>query len=425
MSYTVVKTITVVNNHLYESTDITKPLSDFTNSESYVVVKHFTNLYSLSLGRILNFVPHLNLNQPISTALNSLFNDTFISTYIADYIPIKRISDLYSKRLNVFNPIAYKDFKVQFTSINTPTILDDVTQKGFLDDLVISTESSYDFTHCLVAVNGVFHKTTYLNNKLYVLDGFRTIRLSGKRDVVIVDTREIGGHTIIPLTTSNVTQSVYQQPSLVTLSSSILGKTIFPVIDGYFYHRSYNVLSFPDQTHLKIETNKLPLIQQFRHNPRTIYRIDRYGTDAPQSSRKYTDVYEEIFLNQETIPTVSLANADFQYSRLTHYHSFLIVMNNPNLYTVSIDVIPTGTPQFYQESSTRSVSGMMNYGCGLCPSYLIWKDPFKRKSIFINSQDSDIDWQNQTINPLFIPNLIPTPELSAQIPARFIDYVIS
>jgi hypothetical protein len=421
MAYTVVKTVTIKNDRLIESSDLTKPLSAYLRGDHFLVVAKDRNLSCLSIGRMLTTVPNLDVATPIGTAFTAMLTDLFVARYNVSTIPLQMSSGLYNKRLVVFNPLTYKNFDVYYTSVNTPSVRDDPLKKGFLDDLAIKSDE--DMSNYLVAINGVFHRTAILDNVLYVLDGFRTIRLSGRRDILVVDTRNIGGHTIVPLTTSNVSKPEYGQRAVVTTPSSIQGKTAFAVIDGYFYHRDSKVLSVADQNHFWIHTNKLPLIQQFRHNPRTVYRNDRYGPDATQKSRKYDDAYGSVFLNATSVPTAQLANKDFQYSRLTAYHSFLVVMNNPNLFTVSVDILHTDTPKLYQEASQRNISGLLRYGCGLCPSYLIWADAFSRKSIFLSEQDHDIDRQDQSISPAFIPTLLKEPVEGVRVPAQFFDYV--
>lgn len=421
MTYVPVKYVTVVKNKLIESSDLTVTLSQLVGRESYLVVTQNTFQYVLSIPQIMLLVPGLNLSAPLSTAFTLLYSDAFVARFQNPAIPLLNKSGFYENRLRVFSPMSYKDYMVHYTSVNTPDIFDNPTQKGYLDDLAIS--SSEDLSNCLVAVNGVFHRTSVLNNVLYALDGFRTIRLSGRKDVTLVDTSRVGGHTIIPLTTTNVKQTNYNDWATITLDQSIAGKTVFLVVDGYFYHRHSDVLMFADDTHIKVRTNKLPLIQQFRHNPRTIYQPDRYGQDVTQNSRKYLDAFEDIFLDSRSVSTSTFKTQAFQYSRLTNYHSFLVVMNSPNLYTIATDVVPTGTPQFYTDQSNRIVSGMLTYGCGLCPSYLIWKDPFERKSIFISAQDNDVDYESQTVSPLFVTSLIPDPIQAAQTHVRFIDYV--
>lgn len=421
MTYIPVSVIVIRNNHLNESYDLSQPLSKFLGKDAHLTVESNAYYYTLSLSKILTFVPKLDITKPLSTALTALLSDQFVTQHQSTGIPIQTVSGFYSKRLTVFNPASYKNYTVHFTSINTPHIRDDASKKGYLDDLAIVSE--HDMTHCLVAVNGVFHKTTYLDGVLYVLDGFRTVRLKGRQDITIVDTKELGGHTIVPLTPQNVTSSNYQHPALVKMPESIVGKTVFPVIDGYFYHQEQNVVGYASARTLRLRTNHMPLIQQFRHNPRTIYQSDYYGSDAPAGSRKYTDPYEAVFLNHDTVNADVFKTAAFQYSRLTGFHSFLVVVNNPKLFTLSTDLEPTGTPQSYQDLSNRTLSGMMSYDCGLSPSYIIWKDVYKRSTVLLSEQDRDADWQDESVAPFVIPTLAHDADYKPVSPAKLIDYV--
>jgi hypothetical protein len=297
--------------------------------------------------------------------------------------------------------------------------------RGYLDDLVIT--STDDLSNALIAVNGVFHKTTLLDGKLYVIDGNRTLRISsGRKDVTLVDTTNIGGHTIIPLTTSNVTHTVYNDIARVAVGSSIQGKTVCAVIDGYWYHIGHDVVRPVTTDHLFLYTNLMPLIQQFRHNPRTMYQTDVVSDSASQYSRRYTDTYETLFIGNRSVPTSTFETVAFQLSRLTAFHSFLVVFNNPNIFTIEREVLATGTPKFYYDYADESLSGMASYGCGLCPSYLIHKETGGRRQIFIDYQGQyDMDYQMTNLNPSFIPAPIPDPKATANIALRFIDYVVA
>lgn len=421
MAYTPIRTIVITDGRLTESSDLTVPVSSFSGKDAYLVLEKNLAHFTIEIGKITLFESDIDLSAPINTAFATKLNDAFVVQYGKAGIPMKNDRGTYDKRLRVFSPVSYKGYKVQITSINTPNIVDDMSKKGFLDDLVISTRE--DISNMLVAVNGVFHKTTIHNGKLYVMDGFRTMRVSNRKDVTIVDTKHLGGHSIIPLTAGNVSQATYNGIATIKTGVSLRNKTVFLVVDGYFYHKEANVFYYADDKTIKVMTNKLPLIQQFRHNPRTITRLDRYGQDASQSSRKYSDGYDALFLNKRQVAMSNFTTLAFQLSRLRAYHSFLVVVDNPSVFPVSAEVLPTGTPQFYSDMEDRVLSGMMSYSAGLCPSYLILKDPFKRKSIFIQKQDNDLDWQRESLSPQFVPSLISDPSPAANIPARFVDYV--
>jgi hypothetical protein len=423
MAYTPLKTITVQNGRLSESLDLTLPLRSFIGKTAYLVVTQNSFTYALDLGQILNVARRIPYDQPIGTVLNPLFTDRFVTRFKATGIPIKGLGDLYPNRLRVLNPQAFKDYRVHYTSINTPEIQDDPLRRGSLNDLVVT--SGQDLSQCLIAVNGVFHKTVYdaPNNRIFVLDGYRTMRLANRHDVVLVDTMNLGGHTIIPLTPANTAMSDWQRKALVTTPISLAGKTTFAVIDGYFYHRDDGVIQYADVNKLYLRTSRMPLIEQFRHNPRTMHQVDRFGTAATQSSQRYNDAYDALFLDQRSCPSSTLQTGAFQYSRLTHFHSFLVVLNNANVFTTTKDLLPSGAPQTYEDPSATPVSGMLRYGCGLHPSYGIWENEAKRKTIFLSEQDYDIDVQDSSISPLFIPSLIPEVNAGTHLPAKMFDYI--
>ena len=428
MTYVPIKYIVINGTSISEYTDLTVITNTLLGKNGYLVVANSTTgaLYSLSISNMSMFTPQINLATAIGTTFNSLFTDLFVQQYMNNHIPIAQQSGYYKNRVKVLNPISYKNWGVNFTSVNTPTTINDPLNIGTLDDLAINFSDDPtipDFNNSLVAVNGVFHKTTVFEDQLYVLDGFRTMRISGRKDTTLVDTSAIGGHTVLPLTTSNVSQRAYNEYAYITLPSSIAGKTIAIVIDGYFYHLNNHVLDVLSDTLIGIRTNLLPLVQQFRHNPRTMYEVNRLGPAAPQNSTRYTDPYELMFIGNKQVPSSTFDTLAFQYSRLTAFHSFLVIFNNGNIFNQEREVIPTGTPRFYYDYTTLPLDGMLQYGCGLCPSYLIHKEPKYRSQIFISGYDNDMDLQNLSMNPSFIPDLIPDPERAAHLPAKFVDYV--
>lgn len=422
MSYTPSKVVTINKGKLIESEDLTKPVSAFIQKDAYLILEKDRTPFTISINKPLLFETSINQNSPVGTAFNSLLNDSFVTKYGVSGIPLLNIYNTYDKRLRVLDPIAYKKHTVGFTSIDTPHIVNDMTKRGYLDDLVI--DSREDMSHYLVAVDGVFHRTAIHQGKVYVLDGFRTMRLSGRKDMTVVDTKEIGGHSIINLTTQNTTLNTYNGTALIKTNQSLKNKTVFLVIDGYFYHMDTDVFFMADDSSIKVRTNKLNLISQFRHNPRTVRKRDLLSQEASQQSRKYEDPYATVFLDNRHVPTSTFTTKEFQLSRLTTYHSFLVVMNHSNIFQVTSELIPTGTPQFYQDPTDRVLSGMMSYGVGLCPSHLILKDPYQRKTVYLGKfMDNDLDWQKESITPKFIPNIVPDVDNASRIPARFVDYV--
>jgi hypothetical protein len=421
MAYTITGFITTDALSVSESTDLTLTWTQTTGKQIYAIVSQAGTLSCLSLTRIETRLPPFDRTQKVVTTLTPLLTDLFVAQYKTSGIPVKTPHGQYAHRLRVFSPFSYGDHSVHFTSVDTPDIRDDIEKRGYLDDLVIT--SSADMRFYLVAVNGVFHQTRLLNNNLFVLDGFRTMRLSGQKDITIIDTRSIGGHSIIPLTTAMVRQSVYNDKAVVTTQESLTGKTILPVIDGYLYHPTDDVARVKADKTLCLYPHKMPLIEQFRHNPRTVYRTDLYGPDATQSSRKYIDAYAALFLNTRSVGADEFTTQAFQYSRLTAYHSFLVCLNSDKVFAQTKTLMPSGTPQMWEDPSNGLVSGVCRLGCGLSPSYLIVEDVFSRKRVYLSGQDQDVDYQSQSHSPAFIPSLTQNPEDATKTSCRMIDYI--
>ena len=423
MTYVPTRLIIKTGNTLSESLDLTVSLNTLTGIDTYLAVYNDQNKQTLvlSIANILMYQTGLNKTLPLSSVFSTYLNDAFVLRYLTTTIPLTNDNGYYPKRIRVLNPISYKTYNVSFTSTNTPTILDEPAQRGFLDDLVI-TSGGDPLNNALVAVNGVFHKTALVNDALYVIDGFRTMRLTDRKDMTLIDTTNIGGHAVYPITPDMVSQTTYNDWATITLPAGAVGKTLAVVIDGYFYHLDTKVISYPDSNHIRLRTNLMPLIQQFRHNPRTVYRRDLVSQTAETQSRRYNDPYADDFLDQRTVPASVFETAAFQLSRISAYHSFIVAFNTPNLYYVERELISEGTIKFYRDYSNDPLSGMMSYGCGLCPSYLLHQESGGRKEIFMDAPDCDLDLYLGAHNPVAIPTLNPMPKEAADLKTRLIDY---
>jgi hypothetical protein len=380
MAYTSSKIVEVVNNQLREFSDLTIPLSQTVGRAIYLVVTDGVTSHTLDVAAILLHEKNLSLTSPVST-IASLITDVFLETYSVDTIPTRDISGYYRNHLRVFSPVGTKTHTMRYTSMNTPDVVDSIEKMGFLDDLVITSTSS-DMTNYMVCVNGVFHRTTLFQNKLYVHDGFRTVRLTGRCDPCVVDTTPIGGHQIIPITRAMCSLSKYGADATIDAGVSLAGKTILLVIAGYIYHMSSRAFYFANNSHIKVRTNRLQLVEQLRHSPLTMSVRDLIASDAEQASRKYNDPWDRIFLDTRVVPYDTFRTVEFQLARLSHYHSFIVVLNRADVFTTERELTRSPTPGIYLEESATPTSGIMSCGPGLCPSYLINEDPWGRKFVY-------------------------------------------
>lgn len=423
MSYTPIETILAEGHTLTPSSDLSVPLSSFSDKKAFLHLKKDKADYVISINNPMLFERNLNMAAPVGSAFADRLTDLFVATYKTSRIPLISDNGEYRNRIRVYSPHALTDMSVKMTSINTPEITDDVSKQGFLDDLVIAGEHPLD--NAIVSVNGVFHRSSMFEGKRYVHDGFRTMRLTGKKDVTVVDFSALGSIETIPLTASNVTLSTKNGMAIIDAGQSLSNKTVFLVIDGYFYHLDTSVIVGMVGTKIKVAVNRLPLVSQFRHNPRTMYAVDYYGADPERQSRKYTDAYANLFIGKRFLPTATFDTVEFQRSRLTAYHSFLVVVDNPNIYLKSFPLTYNDAPGCYIEHSNRVISGIPSYGAGLSLSYYIWRDVYNRKLIYFDNPDFDMDYQEtRDDSPVILARQDESRELT-MIPVRLVDYFSS
>jgi hypothetical protein len=421
MTYVPVKIVTQIGSTLKESTDLTVTLESVRYGTHFLVVEKLERYYTLNLALIFLRETGIVMTHPVSTGLTTLLDDQFVTKYLVDYIPSINSKGAYNKRLSVLNPISDKRYEVDYTLLETPTIRNDNQLKGSLDDLVIS--STKDLSNSLVVVNGVFHRTILHQDELFVVDGFRTMRVSAHKDVTLIDTTELGGHTCIPITESMVTIDQYNGLATIDAGVSIDGKTVLIVIDGYLYHMESNVLIPLGGRFLSLHTNRLDLVRQFRNNPRTLLHKDILRDVPAQDSRRYDDAFDDIFIsNPIGVPLGTLENVGFVKSRIAHYHSFLIVINNDSVFSVATDVHPDAVKGVYKHFASSFLSGVVNLGCGLCPSYLIYEEDGGFREVMVDDTHRDYDSYRSIRNPNYIspPKFV---EDSVFSKVRFIDYV--
>lgn len=191
-------------------------------------------------------------------------------------------------------------------------------------DLLLSKEG-VDFRihwrHCLVTVNGYFHRCGGSQEGLYVVDGGRTGNVSKNNHVGIYSFRDVGTLKTYPITPDMVYKThedqKYAQIAHIALPENVEGKTVFLVLGGYLHalDRTY-VVSGPKS--VTIDMNNYQLA------PRLYQSWDAINLDpldletSPNNARQI--VVEELF-DDSTI-----------LAYLTLPQSFVVVLDTPSVY---------------------------------------------------------------------------------------------
>lgn len=320
MTITYRATFTVVGRELREEHDATKPLSAYSTAQSYLVLGKNKATLVVDLSLALRREPRLDLTMTVGAFVAERMTEVTVNRYLTDKVPLKDPeTGRYPKRIDTLNANAEATITVAYTSLATPEVRNDQYQRDGMNDLVITTSDGRNLAHCLVSVNGVFHKTVYypLKNELFVIEGFANIKNVNKAEIVIFDTHSLGGHTVLPIDPRWIANVAGQDPwRSVYLDlderKSLAGKTVLLVVDGYLYALD-DTYQINGERRVKINTNRMDLINNFLHNPNTRYSAEAVGNPT----NPYESVTEAVEVEQ---PPPTLADTISHY--LEHQHPF-------------------------------------------------------------------------------------------------------
>ena len=268
-----VATYLVADTEISWNTDGTKTLADVAGQQSYLQIRVTGGsvLMFLDLSQYILRESNLVLTTTLSALALSL-TDRQIAGYTTTLPLCDPLTGGVASRIDAYDALAAIDTKVSWTSIGSPGIRDDIYQRSFMNDLVISS-STRDFSNSFVSVNGVFHKTYLYEGELYVQGGFSNIKNTRKINIGVYDTGPVGGHKVLPIHINNIDAANNTPFSGVTLTFphiDFTGKTLMLVLDGYL-HAMDDAYRIINTNRVVIDTCKIDLINDFLHNPNTLY----------------------------------------------------------------------------------------------------------------------------------------------------------
>lgn len=421
-----------------------EPIGDLIGQKVYVRIGHNLNRYTIDLSKMFLFGPKLDLTQPLITYLQTTLTDELIQKYHDHAVPVPE-EGRFRRRLVTSDGHADKNVLMSFTSLKDHQRRNDPYSIGHHNDLVL-TDPKRDWSTYLVSVNGVFHRTVLYEGELYVEDGFHNMRNSKKRLVGLYDTKELGGHRVIPISMDNIENTPEQDPwrgvYLNFPGVDFRNKTVLLVVAGYMYlfDGSYQVVG---PRRLKVNTCQMDIINQWLHNPNTVYklgynkdiednqevvgdqivyhptvheRIVHYLThEYPQEERpdptkvalmefRYNSLYSDVRNITRTIDYAKLKTTAFLYKQLTNKHSFVVVINNPRVYLREYDLTRTFMPDQYESLSIDTPRGLLRYNLQQTLPFVVFSDAENRQHTFgIDYFKEHLDVYKTILDPEAIP----------------------
>lgn len=417
---------TVVRNgdRLVYGTDMTQPLQSYVGMQLYAKT-YVNNAYTyVDVSRMLTLIPKVDMTQTLGKFLSSL-NTLTVLNYLDPTIPLPDASSgLFMHRITSADPFAGEGWSVDYTSIVVPDVVSDPYRITMCDDLRISAPKGVD-PNCLIPfVNGVFHQSVVYNNSLYALDGFANIRMTDKKQVLVLDTSTVGGHSFLPFTDDMIISpdSDIANGCIVRLPDGTLtGKTTLLVIDGYVYWDAKYFRRLTDGA-IKVNTNLINWPYQFAKHPLTKYSDDGFGDWSlwqnpffqqespvviPTNPKKYpsksTDPYLTSFLGNAGVDRATFMTPAFIRSRFTQANSGVILINHPMLFRSELDLVVDYPPVQYVAQTFDTPHGILSYGPGYIYPYSCLYGMNGRHRVFI--ADPDIyDDLYMTVPGGYVPN---------------------
>lgn len=186
----------------------------------------------------------------------------------------------------------------------------------------------YDLFHrsCLVSVNGFFHLTDTNGDRVFVVDGMRSSRLSGRNQLGIYSFREVGALEFIPITESMVHRRYTDVPLKqtlyvdigTTLAANKAGKTAMLVLGGYLHVLDSESFVRISDSIYGINFENLPL-------------RDRYFESLGQIDLSSLGLTHAVG-NPEQIAEAELYSDEVLTKYATLSQSFIVFVNNAELF---------------------------------------------------------------------------------------------
>lgn len=384
-------TYIVQNQEIIEQPDGTATLRELGEARAYVVAKIDSIMTVLDMKRlVVTFPVEVDMSAEIGTLLANGVSDMFIDGLkTQEAIPFKNLyTRAFDNRLKVFDPHSDGNHTVAYVSMRTPSVRNDTYSREWANDLVINSPTE-TLDNALVAVNGYFHKTTLYGGELFVGGGYANMKRAGVTETALVDTTALGGHTTIPITADmvhNIGAIPLSRAAKIVLPSgnTFANKTAMLVIHGrlFMLNQAYQIIS-PDT--MKINMNQIDLVHMITHHPLTkwtrnyrlpgyLYQNDGSPSDPDALPALYDDtnpLYTDPIDMNGVVDTDALLTDSYITNLFTEGHSFIVLLNEPNIYIRRYYPWASFTPGQYELQSEDTPRGILMFNKSWALPYTI------------------------------------------------------
>ena len=193
------------------------------------------------------------------------------------------------------------------------------------------------YKHCLVSVNGLYHLTDTDGEYGYVVDGMKSCRQSGRNEIGITSFLNIGELEFVPITEAMVHRR-YADMALgsvtyLDVGTARPGKYAMLVLGGYLHVLDNETFYQVNDAIYAIDFQNFPLRERYFESKGLIdlssFNLEVFNHNPDQTG-------EQELYSDETIT---------KYCTLPQ--SFLVFVDNPNIFKEKVELRPTVLPNMY------------------------------------------------------------------------------
>jgi hypothetical protein len=246
-------------------------------------------------------------------------------------------------------------YKIGITKIGS-NLPDNYPAMG-MEDLKVwrpryTTDIKLLHSHCLLSVNGYYHRTDADENSAYVYQGATTLRKSKDNHLGILSFLDIGKVTKVPIKFDEIyaqdATSSLRLRTYVKLDQDLTGKSVFLVLGGYLVFPDENIFWQSSDNMFALNFSGIPMLERYfeSHN-----YLDLSGLGLPQNTNNPAMVNVDDFFSDEIIKRY-----------LTLSQSFFVVVDAPNLFTNKISLRHCNIPGMFTAYQDPTYPLIVNYG---------------------------------------------------------------
>jgi hypothetical protein len=199
------------------------------------------------------------------------------------------------------------------------------------------TDYSLFIRSCLVNVNGFYHFSDADTRGIYVKNGMKSAVKSGENNLGILSFRELGTISCLLITPEMVykqhAEQLFRDYAFIDTQLDLSKKTVMLVLGGYLHVLDKKTFFRVSDSCFGIDFGNLPLIERYYES---LKYLDFSSLPIETTLRNPTQIGIENFFSDEVI-----------LAYLTLSQSFLVVLDNENVFTEQQFVRHTPLPNMY------------------------------------------------------------------------------